>query len=138
MYLRDRMNALRRNALMHALMALLLLGVACLPVVSRLTCLKAGTSMLVLGDPSEHCPEPESPSGEAVRATCCVATTVGAAEQVYLPVNGQVDGEPALPLAVGAAPSRIPGAAPSQPGTGKAAPPFVLQRRLARLGVLRI
>jgi hypothetical protein len=132
------MHALRRHRWMHAALAVLLILAAAAPALSRMTCLEAGHSQLVLGDLSDCCPEPEAAAGATVKAQCCVATTAHARPDAYVPAHPvvavTVDGwslpEPTLVMALLAR--------TLQEGRANGPPPLAVPERLARLQVLRI
>lgn len=132
------MKALRRNRWMHAALAVLLILAAAAPALSRMTCLEAGHSQLVLGDLRDCCPEPEAASGATVKAQCCIATTAHARQDAFVPAHPVVavalDGwslpEPLLVMAALYRPPEVAGS--SGP------PPLAVPRWLARLQVLRI
>lgn len=132
------MNALRRTRWMHAALAALLLLAAAAPALSRMTCLEAGHSQLVLGDLRDCCPGPEAGAGATVKAQCCVATTAHAAQDVFVPAHpiatvAMDDWSLPAPVVVTALAVRSPALV-----CGHGPPPLAATQRLARLQVLRI
>ena len=132
------MHALRRHRWMHAALAVLLILAAAAPALSRMTCLEAGHSQLVLGDLSDCCPEPEAASGATVKGQCCIATTAHSAQDAFVraePSTLVALNAPALPapvLVLELAQRTLV----QSPGSGP--PPLNAQQRLAALQVLRI
>lgn len=132
------MHALRRQRWMHAALAVLFVLAAAAPALSRITCLEAGHSQLVLGDLSDCCPEPEAAAGATVKAQCCVATTAHAAQDAFVPAHPIA----LLALEGWSLPAPVLVMAPVERPTahawGNGPPPLAAPQRLARLHVLRI
>ncbi|MBK8950842.1 MAG: hypothetical protein IPM68_18880 [Flavobacteriales bacterium] len=132
------MNALRRHRWMHAALSALLILAAAAPPLSRMTCLEAGHSQLVLGDLNDCCPEPENAAGATVKAQCCVATTAHASQDAFVPAHPVAT----VSLDDWALPSPVVVTALTAWGPlwvcGHGPPPLAATERLARLQVLRI
>lgn len=123
---------------MHAALSALLILAAAAPALSRMTCLEAGHTQLVLGDLSDCCPEPEDAAGATVKAQCCVASTAHAAQDAFVPAHPIAsvsldDWALPTPAVVTALTVRCPAQV-----RGQGPPPLTATRRLARLQVLRI
>ena len=85
----------RSRALAYGLVGLLLFATAG-PVLSRMTCLMSGRSVVALGDGKACCPEQERTDTPTLKGVCCTFSVVKAADvdlrqadatEIHLPVQ---------------------------------------------------
>ena len=93
--MRQRHPCRRSRALAFGLVGLLLFATAG-PVLSRMTCLMSGRSVVALGDGKACCPEQERTDTPTLKGVCCTFSVVKAAEldlrqadatEVHMPVQ---------------------------------------------------
>jgi len=132
------MRVLRSLHLSHWALALLLLFAAAAPSLSRMTCLQAGHSQLMLGNVEDCCPALPATDGPSVKAQCCVTSTAEADLALFVMAQGTVVPDHHALLAALPEPNAPLLAPPVVSASWRGPPPLNAPARLARLRVLRI
>lgn len=108
-------------------------------MLSRMTCLMSGRTVVTLGLPAEDCSEPGDHTGSALGATCCVFGQVAAQVEPFVPMAAMAQvAVPLVAITLPADAGSMPLLATHRPWDHERAPPLACRIRLALHATYRI
>ena len=125
------------RALAFGLVGLLLFATAG-PVLSRMTCLMSGRSVVSLGDGRGCCPGPEASDSPTLKGVCCTFSVVKAADVDLRQESAPVIHLPLVPIALHAATASTRPLSRPVIAVQARPPPITALQRASQLQVYRL